>query len=91
MSEKLVELILKSDQVLMMKPVEDVQHGTPSITVIKVSLGVRRTELTKVSQGHDEAFCTFSARVRGKAETCNFRTLSKCSCIRSLKPAEEII
>ena len=69
--------MLNSNLVLMIKPVEDVLANMESISIIKVALGERRTELMKVSQGHAETFRIFSARVRGKAEICNFGTLAK--------------
>ena len=79
-SEKLGDLMIKADPKLLLKPVEDVLESMESIAVIKVALGTRRAELMKFTQGHDEAFRTFAARVRGKAETCDFFTLSKCVC-----------
>ena len=71
--------MMKADVGLLTKPVEVVLETMESFAVIKVALGTRRAELMKYSQGHDEAFRTFAARVRGKAETCDFVTLSKCS------------
>ena len=79
-SEKLGDLMIKADPKLLLKPVEDVLESMESIAVIKVALGTRRAELMKFTQGHNEAFRTFAARVRGKAETCDFFTLSKCVC-----------
>ena len=52
-NEKLGDLILKYDPVIMMKPVEDVLANMEFTAVIKVALHVRRTELIKISQGHD--------------------------------------
>ncbi len=71
----------------MLKPVEEVLGVMESIAVIKVAIGVRRTELMKISQDHNETFRTFAARVRGKAETCNFTT--KCRCSADVSYTEE--
>lgn len=49
-----------------------------SLAVIPVATGVLRTELLQLRQERDEPFRSFAARVRGKAETCDF--LSKCEC-----------
>ena len=49
-----------------------------SLAVIPVATGVLRTELLQLRQERDEPFRAFSAWVRGKAETCAFRT--KCEC-----------
>ena len=34
-------------------------------------------------QDHDEPFRMFANRVRSKAETCNFTTVSECDCGKS--------
>ena len=34
----------------------------------------------QLSQGNDEQFRTFAARVKGKAVTCGFTTTAKCTC-----------
>ena len=54
-----------------------------SIAVIKVSIGVKRTELMSLHQNHNEPFRTFATCVRSKAETCNFTTVSECDCGKS--------
>ena len=77
-SEKLGDLLLKSDPKLMMRSEEAVLKQMEIVAVIKVSIGVTRTELMRVVQDNDEAFRTFALRVRGKAETCNFQTSVKC-------------
>ena len=79
-SERLGDLMLKSDPKIMMKSVQEVLTAMESLAVIKVAVGVRRVELMKMTQDHDEEFRTFATKVRGKAETCEFNTLSKCSC-----------
>lgn len=49
-----------------------------SLAVIPVATSVSRTELLQLRQERDEPFRSFAARVRGKAETCEFS--SKCEC-----------
>ena len=49
-----------------------------SLTVIAVATGVTRAELVQMHQERDESFRSFAARVRGKAETCDYTM--KCSC-----------
>ena len=77
--------MLKSDPKLMLKQEYDVLANMESIAVIKVALGVRRTELMKISQDNDEPFRTFATCVRAKSETCKFHTLSRCSCGATVK------
>ena len=43
-------------------------------------LGVLRSELSGLRQDPDEPFRTFSARVQGKAETCEFKTTFHAVC-----------
>ena len=49
-----------------------------SLAVIPIATGVLRTELLQMHQERDEAFRTYAARVRGKAETCKF--IARCKC-----------
>ena len=53
------------------------------IAVIEVAVGLRRAELMNLHQDHNEPFRTFATRVRSKAETCNFTTVSECDCGKS--------
>ena len=48
------------------------------LAVIPVAARVLQTELLQLRQERDEPFRSFAARVRGKAETCEFS--SKCEC-----------
>ena len=43
-----------------------------SLAVIPIATGVLRTELLQLQQERDEPFRAFAAKVRGKAETCEF-------------------
>ena len=49
-----------------------------SLAVIPVATGVLRTELLQLRQERDETFRAFTARVRGKAETCAFAAVCEC-------------
>ena len=58
------------------KSTNDVLESMKSLTVIPVAIGVLRAELLGMKQKRDEPCRTFSSRVRGKAETCEFFTNS---------------
>ena len=60
-SEKLGDVMLKSDAKLMLKPAKDVLANIKSIAMIKFILGARRAELMRLAQGYDEVFRTFAA------------------------------
>ena len=64
----------------MAKSEEYVAKLMESVAVIKVAVGVKRAELVRLHKDHDEPFRTFATRVRSKAETCNFTTVSECEC-----------
>ena len=68
--------MLANDPRLLTKTENYVAKLMESIAVIKVAIGVKRAELMGMCQGHDEPFRTFATRVRSKAETCNFTTVS---------------
>ena len=48
------------------------------VAVIKVADGVKRAELVSLHQNNDKLFRKFATRVLGKAEFCNFTTISEC-------------
>ena len=92
-SEQLEEYLWKTDSQLSLKSERLVLKIMESIAVIKVSIGVARTELMRLTQDNDEPFRTFATRVRGKAETCSFKTLVQCSCNATIcaEYTEEVI
>ena len=49
-----------------------------SLAVIPIATGVLRTELLQLKQERDEPFCAFTARLRGKAEICEFMAEREC-------------
>ena len=59
-----------------------------SLAVIPVATSVLRTELLQLRQERDEPFRTFTARVRGIAETCVFTT--KCECGKSVDYTDHV-
>lgn len=60
-----------------------------SLAVIPVAQGVLRTELLQLHQERDETFRAFSARVRGKAETCALTT--DCECGKKVDYSHHVI
>ena len=56
----------------------DLLSAMRSLAVIPAATGVLRTELLQLRQERDEPFLAFTARVRGKAETCAFTTTCEC-------------
>ena len=79
-SDALGDLLLKSDPSLTTRSTAEVLKSMRAIAVIPVARGVSRAELTKMTQSDSEPIRTFAARVRGKAETCHFVTVTKCKC-----------
>ena len=84
-SEALGDNLLKTDPNITSRPVNDVMAAMRSLAVIPVAKGVIRADLMQLSQGNDEQFRTFAARVKGKAVTCGFTTTTKCTCGGTVK------
>ncbi len=74
------DVLLKADTTITMKSIVEVITAMKSLAVIPVSRGVKRAELVTMQQSPDETFWAFSARVRGKAETCCFTLEAMCRC-----------
>ena len=72
--------MLANDPKLMANLEEYVAKMMESVAVIQVAIGVKKAELMSLHKDHVEPFRTFSTRVRSKAETCNFTTVSQCEC-----------
>ena len=79
-SERLGNIVLRADPMFTSKPLTDSLKILKSIAVVTVALGVLRSELFTMRQDPDETFRTFSARVQGKAEVCEFKTSFDTSC-----------
>ena len=79
-SEQLGNIVLRADPNFTTKPLNDALQMLKSVAVIPVALGVLRAELFAMKQDPDETFRTFSARVQGKAEVCEFKTDFNATC-----------
>ena len=79
-SDELRDVLLKSDRRITTKPVDHVLKAMHKLAVIPVARGIIRAELMQMQQKNDESFRLFAARVRGKAETCDFVTTAQCTC-----------
>ena len=55
------------------KTLEDAMAVLKFIVVISVPLGILKSDLAAMRQDPNEPFCTFAARVQGKAETWEFK------------------
>ena len=60
-----------------------------SLAIIPVAICVLRTELLQLRQERDEPFRTFTAKVRGKAETCSYT--ASCTCGASVDYTDHVI
>ena len=81
-SEELSERLLKAIPQIEAHPLDEVLRAMQSLAVIPVARGIVRAELMRMRQGNDESFRAFTAKVRGKAETCGFtlNATSPCAC-----------
>lgn len=61
-----------------------------AIAVVPVALGVLRSDLLAMRQDPDELFQIFSARVQGKAETCEFRASFIGTCVNFFSTYTEV-
>ena len=82
--ELLSDTILKADPGITERDADHVLRTMKAFAVIPVAVGVLRAELVEMKQSPDELFRSFAARVRGKAETCQFNMKAKCDCNRDL-------
>ena len=83
-SDELKDVLLKSDRKIATKPADYVLRAMRELAIIPVSKGVVRAELMQMRQMNDENFRLFAARVRGKAETCDFVSVVTCDCGKAL-------
>ena len=77
---ELGDLVLKLDQDITSRSVDEVMSTMHSLAVVPVAEAVTRSELIKMEQRNDEPFRTFVARVKGKAETCAYLVEVACDC-----------
>lgn len=79
-SQSLGDALLKVDSKITQQPLEVLMATMKALAVIPVAVGVLRAELLEMHQKRDEQFRCFAARVRGKAETCEFSAAHICQC-----------
>ena len=79
-STRLGDAVLRVNDDITRQTEQEMLKLMKSLAVIPVALMVVRSELLSLRQAADEAFRSFFARVRGKAEICSFTTESKCGC-----------
>ena len=72
MEPPLADIVFKSQPGLESQPLKDVIRVVKGFAVIKVATGVTRSELLAMRQDHDEPIRTFAARVKSKADVCQF-------------------
>ncbi len=78
--ESLSTLLMKLDQHISSLPEAEVMRKMRSLAVRPVARGVLRAELMKLEQDEGESFRAFTARVKGKADTCGFSVTATCGC-----------
>ena len=78
-SEPLGDLLLRHDSRITDRPIEEVLSAMETFAVIRKPRGIQRAELMNMKQGSDELVETFAARVKSKAETCDYAIEGKCS------------
>ena len=89
---ELSELALRLDPTIASHPTDKIMSTLHSLAVIPVAIGVTRAELMKMKQKSDETFRTFAARVKGKAETCDYQVevfCGKCENVINAQYATE--
>lgn len=73
------DALLKTDADIISKDIKEVLATMKKLAIIPIATGIVRAELLEMKQGRDEAFRKFASRVRGKAETCEYKVDIKCS------------
>ena len=86
---ELGDSLLKANPHATSTTLPDLLDAMRSLAVIPVATGVLRTELLQLRQERDEPFRAFTARVRGKAETCAFTTI--CECGKNVDYTDHVI
>ena len=81
--------LLKSNPHATSDTIANLLAAMRALAVIPVATCVLRTELLQLRQERDEAFRAFTARVRGKAETCSYSTT--CACGQDVDYTDHII
>ena len=79
-SEQLANVVLRAHPEFTRMPLATALPAIKALAVIPVDIGVLRADLAAMTQDPDETFRTFAARVQGKAETCEFKTVYNTKC-----------
>ena len=88
-SKALGDNLLKFDADITTKPLDEITESIWRLAVVPIATVVLRTELIQMRQMREESFRSFSARVRGKADTCAFST--ECSCCLRVNYTDHMI
>ena len=86
---ELGDSLLKSNPNIAEGPLSTPLDAMRALAIIPVATCVLRTELLQLRQERDEPCRAFAAKVRGKAETCNYVT--NCTCGDSVDYTDNII
>ena len=86
---ELGDSLLKANPNVASETLTQLLAAMRSLAVIPVATCVQRTELLQLRQEHDEPFRTFTAKVRGKAETCSYT--ASCTCGASVDYTDHVI
>ncbi|XP_048576277.1 uncharacterized protein LOC125557593 [Nematostella vectensis] len=86
---ELEDSILKANPNAANESLTKLMKAMRSLSIIPIATCVLRTELLQMRQERDESFRSFTAKVRGKAETCAYN--AKCSCSRPVDYTDHVI
>ena len=79
-NDSLGDALLKTDPDITSRTLDEVKKAMKLLSIIPVSRSIKRAELVVMHQSPDETFRAFAARVRGKAETCEYVISNTCTC-----------
>jgi len=71
-NNQLANIILRANPTFTTVPITDAIKTFKSLAVVPVALRVLHGDLASMRKGPEEPFCTYAARVQGKAKTCEF-------------------
>lgn len=71
---------MKTDPAISSRPIDIALAEMKALAVIPVAKEIVCTELMQMDKANDESFRAFSARIRGKAETCGYSIRATCPC-----------
>lgn len=83
-SDELSEMLLRAVPDIAARTTEEMMGTMKAMAVIPVAKGILRAELMLMHQSNDEGFRSFAARVRSKAETCDFNMAATSPCVCKL-------